>query len=389
MNSTDGWHKHIVATTADEILNEGEIHPLDFYANWQLPDNLDNKFKVMETGEYDLIVDLMSMSVCVKKAIQEDSYPDKYYVTGSALDNEVFELDNIENIEFKKSLSCKVGNIVLMDTPERGENTRYFVPVFEDVDLTFGKGYNSTLKATTDESTRGWSVSAPGDYMLYVSHAGHNYQGRLYKPRKQLYIVGGCCELSWNYWDASNNMFVPNPDNSEELVWEGVLKIGWNGDTEPDMFKILTEKDWMSETYHPYIANTSAEGTGSIRTTGGDDTKWRIQRDGSYKITVNTKYETITTELISAESIGLRDDRHNSGINTVDLDDVRLSCHGDMIELLESQEPVDVRIVDISGNIVAEIENATSGIVAQHIAKGIYIVSISGRSVYKYQKVKI
>lgn len=73
----------------------------------------------------------------------------------------------------------------------------------------------------------------------------------------------------------------------------------------------------------------------------------------------------------------------------MDLDDVRLSCHGDMIELLESQEPVDVRIVDISGNIVAEIENATSGIVAQHIAKGIYIVSISGRSVYKYQKVKI
>lgn len=51
MNSNDGWHKHIVATSKDELIKEGEIHHLDFYANWGLPDALDNKFMVEKTGE--------------------------------------------------------------------------------------------------------------------------------------------------------------------------------------------------------------------------------------------------------------------------------------------------------------------------------------------------
>ena len=95
MNSTDGWHKHIVATTKDEQIKEGEIHHLDFYANWQLPDMLDNKFNVNETGEYVLTVDLRSMSVSLTKPLPEPTYPDKYYVTGSAVDNQVIEMSKI------------------------------------------------------------------------------------------------------------------------------------------------------------------------------------------------------------------------------------------------------------------------------------------------------
>ena len=91
MNSNDGWNKHIVATSKDEILKEGEIHHLDFYANKALPDMLDNKFIVLETGEYNLTVDLMSMSVCLKKAGAAVDYPQKYYATGSALDDKVIE----------------------------------------------------------------------------------------------------------------------------------------------------------------------------------------------------------------------------------------------------------------------------------------------------------
>lgn len=143
MNSNDGWHKHIVATSKDELIKEGEIHHLDFYANWQLPDMYDNKFKVEKSGEYVITVDLRNMSVCLSKPLPAQAYPDKYYITGSALDNQVIELTKIENFEFKQSLVCKPGNIILMDTPVRRDDTRYFIPVFEDVDLAFGKGFAS------------------------------------------------------------------------------------------------------------------------------------------------------------------------------------------------------------------------------------------------------
>lgn len=385
MNSTDGWNKHIVATTHDELLNEDEIHPLDFYANRQLPDNLDKKFRVSKTGKYQLIVDLMSMSVCLKKAPAEVKYPDKYYVTGSAIDNEVVELDKILNFEFKKSISCKPGNIILMDTPVRGENTRYYVPMFEDVDVTFGRGYTSTLNVTTDENARGWSVSVSGDYTLYVSCSRHNYQARRFVPRSTLYLVGGCCELAWG-WDSGNCRFYPNPENSEELIWSGELRIGWKGNTEPEKFKILTAPNWTDETYHPYIANTKAEGTNQIRTTDGEDSKWCITRDGFYKITVNTKLETITTEYISSRSES--SDNAFAGVSSIE-DDVEISFCNNRIELLSAPEPVDVIVSGISGCRISYKEKITKGIIADQLEKGIYIVSVTGETIDRSYKIMI
>lgn len=106
MNSDDGWHKHVVATSKDEIIKDGEIHHLDFYADWTLPDALDNKFMVNETGVYVLTVDLRHMSVRLSRQQPATVYPDKYYITGSALDDNVIEMDKIGNFEFKQSLPC-------------------------------------------------------------------------------------------------------------------------------------------------------------------------------------------------------------------------------------------------------------------------------------------
>lgn len=164
--------------------------------------------------------------------------------------------------------------------------------------------------------------------------------------------------------------------------------MGWDGDTEPDKFKILTAQDWMAETYHPYIADSYAEKTNPIRTTDGDDTKWRIQKDGHYKITVNTKYETITTEFLSSKSTVTHSDL-NAGINNVTAGDIQLSCCNNSIELLKAPEVVDICIVDIAGNMIANKEKITAGIVAQHIAGGIYIVSISGVSINRCFKIRI
>lgn len=388
MNSNDGWHKHIVATSKDELIKEGEIHHLDFYANWQLPDMYDNKFKVEKSGEYVITVDLRNMSVCLSKPLPAPAYPDKYYITGSALDNQVIELTKIENFEFKQSLVCKPGNIILMDTPVRRDDTRYFIPVFEDVDLSFGKGFASKLGVTTDAGSRGWSVSAPGNYIVYISCSDHKYMGRKHTPRKYLYIVGGCCELAWNYWDKSNCVFSPNPENADELIWEGELRFGKDCD-EPDRFKILTEKSWTEETYHPYIQDALAEGTGPIRTTDGGDTKWKITKEGNYRIIVDTRKETITAEYLSSAQFMPDKGSDTAGAGYEEADAVELSYGNNMVELIYSPEPVDVKIIDLEGKTISLKKDITSGIVAEKLSSGFYIVSVAGESVNKLYKVKI
>lgn len=390
MNSNDGWHKHIVATTKDELINIGEIHHLDFYANWALPDALDNKFKVDKTGEYVITVDLRNMSVALSKPLPAETYPDKYYVTGSALDNQVIEMNRIENFEFKQSLKCKAGNIILMDTPVKGENTRYFTPVFEDVDLSFGKGYASKLGVTTDADVRGWSASVPGDYILYISCKNNTYIGRKHAPRKALYITGGCCEYPWDYVHDEVCAFAPDPENPDVLIWEGELRIGWvNTAPEPNRFKILTDKDWNSENYHPYIADTPAEGTLPIRTTDGDDFKWTIKQDGLYRISVNTRTETMTVEYLSAPQSAPGTDSKPAGINTTDNDEVVLSCGDRKIELLYSPEPVDVTVINVAGTVISQKNGLTKGTVTGNLSAGVYMISVNGASVCKLYKIII
>ena len=388
MNSNDGWHKHIVATTKDELIKEGEIHHLDFYANWQLPDALDNKFRVDKTGEYVLTVDLRNMCVSLARPLPAQTYPDKYYVTGSALDNQVIELNKIENFEFKQTLACKAGNIILMDTPVKGENTRYFTPVFEDVDLAFGKGYASKLGVTTDAGTRGWSVSVPGDYILYISCKNNTYIGRKHVPRKALYITGGCCEYPWDYVHDEVCAFAPDPENPDILIWEGELRIGWvNTAPEPNRFKILTDKDWNSENYHPYIADTPAEGTLPIRTTDGEDSKWTINKDGHYRISVNTKNETMNVEYLAPDQVSPDNIYGPAGVSNAENDVIELSCNNKTVELIYSPEPVDVRIINIAGAVISQKAEMTKGIVAENLTAGVYLVSVSGASLKKLYKI--
>lgn len=215
--------------------------------------------------------------------------------------------------------------------------------------------------------------------------------GRKHKQRKYLYLVGGCLERSWDYSDDSICAFYPNPENANELVWEGELATGVDGTPEPDQFKILTEKSWTDENYHPYVQGTLAEGTTPIRTTDGGDTKWKITKDGRYRITIDTFKETMTTEYLSphqAISNG-GNDNGTAGVGSAEKDFVELSCGAHTVELTYSPEPVNVKVVNLAGNVVSQKNGITKGIVADNLSSGIYVVSVAGVSVDKIYKVKI
>lgn len=299
MNSKDGWHKHIVsAQNLSEIIPE-MVYPLNFFADWTLDGKKDLKFKVSESGLYTVTVDLTSMRMKVSKSnLAQSAWPEKFYIVGSATDNEIIEIPDYYNVEHKKSIYLRPGFLKIIDTPQINSQTKFYAPRFPEVDITFGRNSNVFLYQT-DENNNGWSVSIPGDYLIYLDNSKHNFMSKRFNQYKTLYIVGGCCRHAWNYIEDSEIRFYPDSDNPDLMVWEGELRIGWNkkddgsNPDEPDRFKILTAQDWFADTFHPYQSDAPAEGISDARISGGDDLKWTIRKDGFYRIELDTKHETL------------------------------------------------------------------------------------------------
>lgn len=311
MNTNDSWRKHIVAEKENLTVQKDLSYNLNFYATWTLDGKYDLKFRVADTGLYTVYVDLNAMMLRITDPVIPAEWPEKFYITGSSVDDEIIEIPEYYGVEYKCVMPLNPGGITIIDTPEKTDATRYFDPLFEEVDIQFGAGYYSPLYERSAMTSKGWNVGVRGDYALYFDKASKTYSFQLYKPRKILYLVGGCCERSWNYWDESNNKFYPDPDNSDIMVWEGELRIGWdtsNGNPpEPEKFKILTAPDWFKATYHPYTPDTSAIGTSEARITGGDDLKWCIDQNGYYRLEFNTRNETLTGTLIEPRPVDIMD----------------------------------------------------------------------------------
>lgn len=375
--NTRSWYKNVLSAAPDVMVDMLKTYNLDFYAAWDL-NGKDWKFKMPETGVYCIIVDLRNMKMSVSEKMDDLQCPSKLYVTGSALDNQVIELPDMHGVEFKKSIACNPGNILLITTPTITENTVFYGPMYEDVDLTFGKGFVSGLTVVSKDA-RGWSVGAKGDYTLYIDESRFAYQGRKFVPHKVLYIVGGCCELNWNYWDESNKRFIPNPDNPEELIWEGTLRIG--SQEEPDRFKILTTESWTEETFHPYIPDALAEGISEARISGGDDLKWTIKKDGYYRLTLNTKNETLKSEYFGAEdNVALVSDTETASIAEIDTISSNVYVSNKAINV-DGDVATDVTVCNMMGQTIIRKSNHISGAVTGSLPTGIYLVSLNGKTV--------
>lgn len=321
MNSKDGWHKHIVsAQNLQEIIPEN-VYPLNFFADWTLDGSKDLKFKVSESGIYTITVDLTSMRMKVSKSNPTvAAWPEKFYIVGSATDNKIIEIPDYYNVEHKKSVFLRPGFLKIIDTPQITSQTKYYAPRFPEVDITFGRDSNVFLYQT-DENDNGWSVSVADDYLIYLDNSKHTFMSKRFNQYKTLYIVGGCCRHAWNYIEDSEIRFYPDSENPDVMVWEGELRIGWakkadgSDPDEPARFKILTAQDWFRETYHPYHSDEAAEGVTDARISGGDDFKWTIQKDGFYRMELDTKHETLKVECLDNDDAV--SDRQTAEIKTI------------------------------------------------------------------------
>ena len=63
------------------------------------------------------------------------------------------------------------------------------------------------------------------------------------------------------------------------------------------LLRLASTWEWGQKELHPFSANADILHTSLLRT-GGKDTKWRIRRDGRYRITVNILKETVKAEYL-------------------------------------------------------------------------------------------
>ena len=320
MNTRD-WYKHVVAVDDNVTAEENTLYPLAFYAAWDMGDR-DRKFKVAETKDYTIVVDLNAMRMKVGEPEAMAEFPSRFYLTGSAVGEESVGLSESGGVEYKGVVHLLPGRVKLADTPAETAETRYFGPRFADVDISFGAGFHNTLVESAKDGGNGWTVTVEGDYALYIDKNAKTYTFKRFTPAKVLYLVGGCCRKPWNYWDADSDRFYPDPDNTEVLVWEGELRVGWDEAVsgkkpdEPAKFKILTAQDWFRDTYHPYVPDAAAEGASGARISGGDDLKWTISRDGFYRLELDTRAETLRGTYLGASHLQA-DDVSQAGVDDV------------------------------------------------------------------------
>ena len=131
-----------------------------------------------------------------------------------------------------------------------------------------------------------WNISTAGAYKIVLNiSTTPSISIKAFTPYKQLWLVGDAVPSGWSI-DAPTAM-VPTAGNPYEFTYIGPLKAG--------EFKIpTTTGSWDADFFMPPTNGEGITGKDAIIISGGVDNKWKINEAGTYKITFNQLYETIS-----------------------------------------------------------------------------------------------
>ena len=131
-----------------------------------------------------------------------------------------------------------------------------------------------------------WNISTAGAYKIVLNISTTPFITiKAFTPYKQLWLVGDAVPSGWTI-DAPTPM-VLTAGNPYEFTYTGPLKAG--------EFKIPTATgSWDGDFFMPPTNGEGITGKDAIIISGGVDNKWKIIEAGTYKITFNQLYETIS-----------------------------------------------------------------------------------------------
>lgn len=215
------------------------------------------------------------------------------WITGSAVPGGIQQLTATPDGNFKYAGSLQAGELRVQTTKKAGKDTRYLTPLLPDASIA-NKGIGYT--ETTDAEAAGWQVPVSEDrYRFTVNRHVRLLRGEIFQPWGELFIAGGATEVGWK---CEGKMLLMKQDVENPCLWswEGELKNHPDVE-EPRSFKFQGQDRWNPKSLHPYKQDTDILEDQQMRT-GGDDTKWTISREGTYRISVDVFHETVKAEVI-------------------------------------------------------------------------------------------
>jgi len=218
---------------------------------------------------------------------------DVLWISGSAVPGGTRQLTKATAENFKFAGELQAGELCIMTTKKVGAKTVFLAPVAIDANVAnHGLAYRETTKA--EEAV--WQVTVADPlYRFCINTAAKTLKGEIFQPWSELFIAGGATEVGWK---CEGHMLLMEQDLNNPCVWtwEGELKNHPDVE-EPRSFKFQGQDRWNPKNLHPYVQDTDILTNKNLRT-GGADTKWKISRDGRYRITIDLFHETVKAEIV-------------------------------------------------------------------------------------------
>lgn len=224
---------------------------------------------------------------------------ERLWATGTAVEEGSVELTRRPDGLFRFAGALKDGELKIQTTEtfQKGV-TQFLKPQLVDSYL-INNGLRYTV--TSDESQPGWVVSFSEEtYRFLVDPAAHTVMGELCLPWNEVLIAGSAFAGGSNNVEWNRNAMLPFERDHEDpyvFTWTGELGI-FSGVVEPGRFKLEGQMTWGPRELHPFTQDEDILGARQMRQ-GGDDTKWRVSKAGTYRITVDLFHETIEAELLT------------------------------------------------------------------------------------------
>ena len=221
----------------------------------------------------------------------------RLWLTGKAVPGGCVEMTKAPDGSFKYGGKLNAGTLLIATDKVLHAGTQYLKPDDEDA-YVINEGVSYTI--TNSAKNAAWIVPfAEKYYQIHVSpkdNKSGNESGRIHKPWHYTYIAGGATEFGWSQYQMQK--MTQDKNNPCIFTWTGKLQDNTKkGYEEPKRIKTQGQLSWSSKAFHAYKQDEDLLSSSQMRY-GGEDTKWSINKNGIYKITINTLLETISAQLI-------------------------------------------------------------------------------------------
>ena len=214
------------------------------------------------------------------------------WITGSAVPGGIQKLTKADGGDFKYAGSLNEGLLRVVTTKKVGKGTRFLAPVVPDADIV---NHGLQYVETSDAQSPAWQVVVAEDRYKFTVHTRSKMlKGEIFQPWGELFIAGGATEAGWK--EGKMLLMTQDIENPCVWTWEGELKKR-DENEEPTSFKFQGQDRWYPKNLHPYTQGADIL-TDTKARVGGDDTKWVITREGTYRITVDLFNETVKATIV-------------------------------------------------------------------------------------------